>query len=120
MGVELKEFQKHYNLAKHNDKVANEVLNICKAWRIIVLYYAALHWMNGFLMKRHPTYVPSGHHSRDKFVALNAERFYKPLRQLEAESENLRYKPPYWETISDETIKNLETDYDFIKRESNL
>lgn len=115
----MKDFQKHYELGKHNNKVASDIKNTCKAWRIIVLYYGALHWMNGFLMKKYSQYVPSGHQTRDKFVGLNEEKFFKPLKQLEAESERLRYKPPYWKTITDKTIKKLEVDYNFIKDETN-
>ena len=110
----------YYALAKHNEAVSDSIKNTHDDWHVTIRYYAAIHWVNGFLIKKFPRqYVPAGHDSRDRFVAKNKNELYKPLRQLESESEKLRYKPPYWKEIKPLDINKLEADYQFLKTESN-
>jgi hypothetical protein len=116
----MPEFDKYFELAKHNDDISNKLENICKAWCIIVKYYASIHWINGKIIRSHNTnYVPSGHKSRFIDVSKYEPTLYKPLRQLCAESESIRYKPPYWKNINDTDFNKLKQDYDFIKMTVN-
>ena len=113
-------FQVHYELAKHNAEVSKSLKSEFVGWSIVVLYYAAIHWVNGFLIKNYPSeFQPSGHKSRLDFVSRKVPALYKPLRQLEAESEKIRYEPPYWKNIDAKTAKNIENDYEKIKRDTN-
>jgi|SRR3989344_614730 len=116
----MSEFIPYYDLAKHNDSVRESIKNAHPDWGVVLLYYSAIHWINGFCIKKYSTtYDPSGHNSRDKFISKNFRELYKPLRQLESESESIRYKPPYWNEITRTTIASLEADYKKIKTAMN-
>jgi hypothetical protein len=109
------------DLAKHNyDFYKSIPANQYLDWQVTTMYYTAIHWVNGFLLRKYPLeYVVRGHEDRLNFLKRKSPTMYKNLAQLYYECRAVRYNPERWKQLNLTEIQKLTHEFDELKHNSN-
>ncbi len=97
----------HRERAEHNEYLVSTLDNPFWDWRIVVTFYAALHYVESYFAAKnikHPVTRPNqkpNHSSRTPLVATHLRAVYKEYENLYNDSRDARYEADLTQTQKD-------------------
>lgn len=86
--------QRHLRAAQQNEELARTLLaqNLSSSWAIVLAFYSALHWVDGFLAAS--GIHPQSHDQRGRYIlrVQQLNPIHVPYRTLESRSRDVRYE----------------------------
>ena len=108
--------KQHLQQAAHNEKFFYDydlVNSPYIDWSVVVLFYAALHYVEAFFAKQSPAIHCTRHPERDREVNRLLSPLYADYRDLKNDSVEARYKMKKFS--ADDVIRHVVPSFDSIK-----